>query len=130
MTRRLMKTALTAIVVAAWLLSGTGCTVICISRPGSVKRVTAMAQVEDFVEAAKAYKQDVGSFPANLDALSSAPPHAPGWNGPYVQRPIHNDPWGRPYIYRFGPMPEIGSYGADGKPGGEGFDADIFMPVK
>jgi general secretion pathway protein G len=88
-----------------------------------------MAHVENFVEAAKAYKQDVGSFPADLEALRSAPPHTPRWNGPYVQRSIPDDPWGHPYIYRFSSTPEVGSYGADGKPGGEGFDADVFAPV-
>jgi hypothetical protein len=37
------------------------------------------------------------------------------------------DPWDRPYIYlrSADPAPEILSYGADRKPGGEFFDADI-----
>ena len=40
-----------------------------------------------------------------------------------------NDPWGNPYNYRypgnFSDAPEIWSYGADGKEGGEGDNADI-----
>lgn len=36
------------------------------------------------------------------------------------------DPWGRPYLYRFdGSRGSVLSYGADGKPGGTGEDADL-----
>lgn len=39
------------------------------------------------------------------------------------------DPWSNPYQYRYpgesGDDPEIWSFGADGKPGGEGVNADI-----
>lgn len=41
------------------------------------------------------------------------------------------DPWGRPLVYvppdpgQGRPRPSIGSYGADGAPGGEGVDADV-----
>jgi general secretion pathway protein G len=44
---------------------------------------------------------------------------------------VLNDPWGNPYEYRSpgesgeGNAYEVWSNGADGKPGGEGFDADI-----
>jgi general secretion pathway protein G len=44
-------------------------------------------------------------------------------------RKIPNDPWGNPYIYRSpgegGREFDIISYGRDGQPGGEGFNADI-----
>jgi general secretion pathway protein G len=36
------------------------------------------------------------------------------------------DPWGHPYLYRFdGKRGSVLSYGADGKPGGTGEDADL-----
>lgn len=36
------------------------------------------------------------------------------------------DPWGRPYLYMFdGSRGRVLSYGADGKPGGTGEDADL-----
>ena len=36
------------------------------------------------------------------------------------------DPWGRAFHYRAGgPYPEVISYGADGKPGGDFFDMDL-----
>ncbi len=42
------------------------------------------------------------------------------------------DPWRRPYTYRFPGVknndgPDIGSYGADGQPGGSGDNADLFL---
>jgi general secretion pathway protein G len=46
----------------------------------------------------------------------------------YIKR-LPNDPWGNPYHYanpgKDGRAFDIVSYGADGKPGGEGKDADI-----
>jgi hypothetical protein len=41
------------------------------------------------------------------------------WQGPYVDKPISNDPWGHPYIYGYRPgqEPEIVSLGSDGRPG-------------
>ncbi|MFT3838493.1 MAG: type II secretion system protein GspG [Myxococcaceae bacterium] len=39
---------------------------------------------------------------------------------------LTNDPWGNPYVYTLvNGAPVIASYGADGKPGGEGRDADL-----
>ncbi len=47
-----------------------------------------------------------------------------------VMRRVPDDPWHRPYEYRFPALRRKGgfdlwSYGADGKPGGDGVDADI-----
>ena len=53
-------------------------------------------------------------------------PEAPNWHG-YLDR-VPKDPWGRPYLYlRPGTHGDIDvfTYGADGKPGGEGEDADV-----
>lgn len=39
---------------------------------------------------------------------------------------VWQDPWGRPYVYKMeGRNGYVLSYGADGKPGGQGDDADI-----
>jgi general secretion pathway protein G len=54
---------------------------------------------------------------------------ANGWAGPYLDEAVPSDPWGNPYQY----SPQASatqdytlySYGADGKSGGEGQDADI-----
>src|SRR3546814_2641599 len=51
------------------------------------------------------------------------------WRGPYLDEAVPADPWGTPYQYstpgREGLPFAIYSLGADGKPGGEGNDADI-----
>jgi general secretion pathway protein G len=39
------------------------------------------------------------------------------------------DPWNHPYVYQYpgpsGDTPLVESYGADGAPGGDGYNADI-----
>jgi general secretion pathway protein G len=50
------------------------------------------------------------------------------WNGPYLQRAVPPDPWGKPYQYRFpGEHGEFDllSWGKDGQPGGTGDAADL-----
>jgi general secretion pathway protein G len=52
----------------------------------------------------RAYKQDVGHFPSQaqgLAALQQRPAGEKRWKGPYTTRPIPNDPWGNPYLYRY-----------------------------
>jgi len=96
-------------------------------------KITATkAQISAFQTALGAYKLDTGTFPTTdqgLEALRVAPSGLKNWNGPYLPKEIPMDPWGNPYVYKFpgdhGDEPDIISYGADGKPGGEGENADI-----
>ena len=96
-------------------------------------RVRAVqAHVEMLTDALEKYRRDVGAYPSaeqGLEALRIKPKGVPRWDGPYLQKGVPNDPWGRPYIYKFpGKVPgkpEIVSYGADGAPGGTGDNADI-----
>jgi general secretion pathway protein G len=96
-------------------------------------RVTAArVQINNFRTALGQYKLDTGIFPTSeqgLAALRMSPANVNQWAGPYLQMEIPNDPWGRPYVYRFpgehGDEPDIVSYGADGQPGGEGVNADV-----
>jgi general secretion pathway protein G len=92
---------------------------------------TAKAQIAAFESALGSYRLDVGSFPSTdmgLQALRTRPTGVDNWDGPYVPKEIPLDPWGHPYVYRcpseHGDY-EIISYGADGREGGEGLDADI-----
>ena len=102
-------------------------------RQGDKARVTTTrVQINNFKTALGAYKLDTGVFPTTeqgMQALRSAPANVPQWAGPYLQMDVPLDPWGRPYVYRYpgehGDEPDIVSYGADGQPGGEGFNADV-----
>jgi general secretion pathway protein G len=85
-------------------------------------RITAArTQIEAFMGALQTYHIEKGKFPTTEEGLQVI--------RPYLAKDIPNDPWGRPYVYRFpgehGPEPELISYGADGQAGGEGIDADI-----
>ena len=92
-------------------------------------------QIETFRLALQSYFLDCGHFPTEtqgLQALWEKPTLSPvpvRWDGPYVDRQIPKDPWGSDYIYK-NPGEKnlpftIISYGADGKMGGEGMDAEI-----
>ncbi|RKU13147.1 type II secretion system protein GspG [Candidatus Poribacteria bacterium] len=94
----------------------------------------AQTEIASLKVALSLYVIDVGSYPSTeegLDALWTAPSQAtPNWDGPYIQDPVTNDPWGRPYVYRYpGTHPnyeyDLLSYGKDGKLGGEKLNADI-----
>lgn len=96
-------------------------------------RVTAAkAQINSFMTALGSYKLDTGTFPTTeegLHALRIKPQAANQWQGPYLPKDVPNDPWGRPYQYKFpgdhGDEPDIVSLGGDGQPGGEGTNADV-----
>lgn len=82
-------------------------------------------QVERVAFAVDQYRSDVGRLPASLQVLLDDDP--PGL-GPYVRAGALRDPWNR-NLY-FGRDPDgdgfvVFSLGRDGRPGGEGADADI-----
>jgi general secretion pathway protein G len=101
---------------------------------GSAKHRVAEQSVERLAGILDLYRLDVGDYPTTeqgLQALNAAPNGEAGWDGPYVKDAGGlKDPWGRPFGYRSpsqrqGHPFDIFSLGADGKPGGEGEDADI-----
>lgn len=96
------------------------------------KVTKAHADIDGFATALGSYKLDTGMFPTNeqgLKALRERPDGVENWNGPYLQKDIGTDPWLHAYVYRYpgnhGDEPDIISYGGDGQPNGEGFNADI-----
>ena len=98
---------------------------------GKSKQKAAKAQISLFETALDTYRLDVGKYPLGeqgLQALRRKPDEEEKWDGPYLPKNIPLDPWGHPYVYRspgeHGDY-DIISYGADGRPGGEGEDADI-----
>ena len=95
------------------------------------KQVAAKSQISEYESALDQFKLDVGRYPSNeegLSALRAKPENAPNWDGPYLKKDLPMDPWGRPYVYTFpgthGDF-DLMSYGADGREGGEGDNADI-----
>lgn len=91
----------------------------------------ARAQIEGLVKALDLYRLDAGHYPTSeqgLNALVIRPEGEPKWGGPYLQKTVPQDPWGRNYVYRSpGESGEYDllSYGSDGQPGGEGNNVDI-----
>ncbi|TSE35683.1 Type II secretion system protein G [Tepidimonas fonticaldi] len=99
---------------------------------GGAKAKTARVQIAEIEQGLDLYKLDVGRYPSEaegLRALVERPANVPGWKGPYLKKGLPLDPWNNAYQYtpvgRHG-GPDIYSLGADGKPGGEGDDADIY----
>lgn len=103
---------------------------------GAARETTAKTQMEMLGAALDAYRLDNGRYPTTeqgLAALWQAPasePRAANWRGPYLRKQVPTDPWGTPYVYRVpgaqsGTAYDLLSYGADGKPGGDGEAADI-----
>ncbi|MCX8006401.1 MAG: type II secretion system major pseudopilin GspG, partial [Burkholderiaceae bacterium] len=103
-------------------------------RPDEARVVAAKQDIAAIVQALKLYRLDNYRYPSTeqgLQALVQRPatdPVPPNWKaGGYLER-LPKDPWGNPYQYlNPGLRGEIDvfSYGADGRPGGEGVDADI-----
>lgn len=98
-------------------------------------RVTAAKHdVGTLVQAFKLYRLDIGRYPTTeqgIKALVEKPTSEPipqNWKAGGYLDSIPKDPWGNPYQYvNPGTRSEIDvySFGADGKPGGTGNDADI-----
>lgn len=98
---------------------------------GSSKIKTAKAQIEMISTALDAFRLDVGRYPTTeegLEVLWNNRSDIKNYDGPYLPKPVKSDPWGNSYVYKSssGERPyELFSYGADGKEGGTGEDADI-----
>ena len=81
----------------------------------------ATDQVRSLKVALETYHLEHGTFPSQEEGLDALKP--------LLEKELGNDPWGHPYVYKYpgdhGDDPDVMSYGADGKPGGAGNDADI-----
>lgn len=102
-------------------------TFVCAIPAGSSQYAQATVSLVRFNEALEKYRLDCGEYPASrigLEALKTNP-GAEGWNGPYLIGSLR-DPWNRPFLYEVSRnAPLVRSLGADGKPGGDLFDADL-----
>ncbi len=104
-----------------------------IGRVDDAQITKAKAEIGNIEQALKFYRLDNFAYPSSeqgLDALVNKPndPNVRNWKpGGYLDR-VPSDPWGNPYLYlNPGSRGEIDVYtlGRDGRPGGEGIDADI-----
>lgn len=101
----------------------------------SAKVQTAQTQVKMLKGALETMRLDIGRFPTAAEGmalLNEAPRDeriAPRWKGPYLDQAVPLDPWGASYQYSVpgsgGQAFSLYSFGADGKRGGEGNDADV-----
>ncbi len=91
----------------------------------------ARAQIDALQKALEQYRVDTGRYPSTqqgLQALVVKPANEARWGGPYLMKAVPRDPWHADYQYR---QPgEHGDYdllslGRDGRPGGEGENADL-----
>ncbi len=107
-----------------------------IGRTEDAKIADAKIQIRNFETALKLFRLDNGFYPSTeqgLEALIEKPsggrvPNHYKEEGYLEQRKIPLDPWGSPYIYISPGLHgdfDILSYGADGREGGEGNNADI-----
>lgn len=106
-----------------------------LSRPDEAKVTKARVDMKGIEEALGLFKLDNGFYPSTeqgLEALVKKPetgriPTKFSVDGYLKKVPV--DPWDNPYVYLSPGIHsrdfDMISYGADGEPGGEDFDADI-----
>ncbi len=104
-----------------------------IGRVDDAQITKARAEISNIENAMKFYRLDNFTYPSSnqgVEALVAKPadPSIKNWkSGGYLDR-VPKDPWGNAYLYlNPGNHGEFDVYtlGRDGRPGGEGIDADI-----
>lgn len=105
-----------------------------IGRPDEARVTAARTDVKTIGATLEMYKLDNHTYPTTAQGLQAlvtrptSPPIPPNWAASGYLPQVPSDPWGRPYVYRSpgqGKPFDLVSLGADGKPGGEGVNADI-----
>lgn len=97
------------------------------NRSKQSKIAATKASIATIAMAIDSFEVDCGRFPNDLKELMVQPMDTPGWNKPYLSKPVNADPWGRPFVFR---QPgainpdgfDLYSAGPDGQ---EGNDDDI-----
>lgn len=99
---------------------------------GKGKQSAAKAQIELLGQALDQFRLDTGRYPTTSEGLESllTNPGVEGWDGPYLRKNVvPRDPWGKAYEYQSPGSHsdyDLLSYGADGAPGGEGENRDVY----
>jgi general secretion pathway protein G len=107
-----------------------------LGRTDDARQTTTKVQIRNTEQALQLFKLDTGMYPSSeqgLDALVRKPTIGAiprrYREGGYIPK-VPMDTWGHPFQYRSPGADgkreyELVSLGADGKPGGEGHDADL-----
>jgi general secretion pathway protein G len=98
---------------------------------GKSETKTAKAQIDALGKALDQYRIDTGNYPnteIGLAALNKNLGNVNKWSGPYLKKSVPNDPWDRPYLYKY--PGEHGDYdlftlGKDGQLGGTKESEDV-----
>jgi len=98
-------------------------------RPDEARIVAARHDIAALMQALKLYRLDHQRYTTSEQGLAvlAARPAAGPRAEAYLER-LPNDPWGNPYQYLIPGLHgdvDVFSYGADGRAGGEGANADI-----
>lgn len=124
------------VVMMILVILASSVTLYVVNKTDQAKVAAAKSDISAFETALDQYRVTVGEYPTSEQGLQAlyAPPDGVDeevWKqgGPYIKKPNFNDPWQNEYVY-VSPGSndrdyEILCYGADGKEGGEGKDADI-----
>jgi general secretion pathway protein G len=105
-----------------------------LSRPNDARVTVANADIRSISNALELYKLDNFVYPTTAQGLGAlvkkpaAPPEPKNWSAGGYLKAMPADPWGSAYQYAVpgkGKAYDLFSFGADGKQGGEGYDADI-----
>jgi general secretion pathway protein G len=107
-----------------------------LSRVDKARVTAARTDIATLEQALEMYRLDNHTYPSTdqgLEALVVKPGGAPeprNWNPEgYLKKSLPVDPWGNPYQYVVPGQErrpfDLYSLGADGREGGEGYDADV-----
>ncbi len=97
-----------------------------VERADEAKVEATRVQMKNIEQALKLYRLQNGHYPSASEGLKALV--RPGKNGKRYLDELPKDAWGRDFVYLAPGVHgefDLLSYGADGKPGGTGFDADI-----
>jgi len=104
------------------------------NKVGDAKVKAAKTQIALFGSALDSMYLDAGRYPTTDEGLKSLIQRPDSleeskWKGPYLPKnKLPDDPWGKQYVYQAPGQHgkyDLYSFGADGKEGGSGEDADI-----
>jgi len=134
LTRRLRGFTLIELMVVLAIIGVLAALIVpnVLERAADARVTAARTDIANLVQSLKLYKLDNLRYPSAAQGLSAlhlrpaTPPIPANWK-PYLDK-LPNDPWGQPYQYLNPGLQgevDVFSFGADGKPGGEGRDADV-----